>query len=1505
MYWGRWIPRTVAGSVCWIKWLIVAVIVGTASAMRDAAVPQCRLSVEDAGVTAVGREGLRASCTLRTLRSELLQHGHSHNSTLSAVNHSLDITSLHLYCSRQVVFTSNLQPAAFAAFPRLQELNINACKLKDLPDRTFVGLLQLRRLSINTYHQDWPGATLILNRETFTELPRLERLDLSACELWQLPEGSLCELASLNTLNLTNNRIHRMADLGLIANCLAPISHILLSHNEIDEIPSNSLPTPHLHTLHLNNNKLARIDDDAFKSLTEINELILSFNKIVALPQTAFVDLYQLRSLDLANNSITSLPPAIFTSLGQLLALNISHNQLSMSFDNPEPFVGLIRLVVLDLSYNRLNVIGPRIFDHLYSLQVLFISNNKISYLNEGVFSNLANLYTVDISDNMITTLASGTLRGLSVLTHLFLDNNLIITISDKAFYNCSALQKLSITGNRIKQVPKAITHLSRIQVLDLSHNSIDSLERSNLKGLHHLKRLSLNNNFLGNITVDAIPRLAHLKYLDLSHNKIGGVEHRSFEPLKDLVTLNMSHNFLPDINGLAEPLLQLAYLNVSHNKIVWFDYAVIPRNLSEIDLSYNQIKKVENHYEVHDKLKLRKMIATNNNITEISALSIPNGIEIIDFSHNLIDYVSSNTFLSKYRVNEINLEHNFLTLLDESSLRLPPRSPEASSAAPPLLLLSNNPLKCDCGAEWLARAARDANGDKMLTRQSQTGALLPRLGKIMDVKCTLPGLWEEVSVSLVSVHQHQFLCTYRRHCFTLCHCCDFDACDCEQTCPDNCSCYHDHTWTHNIVDCGKQNWTAMPLGVPMDVTEAFLDGNNMGNLTSHALIGRKNLRVLYLNNSNIIDIQNRTFNGLRNLQVLRIDHNYLKALHGFEFILLHNLVELYINDNHIAYISNTTFTSLRSLEILRLENNRIYLFPVWNLAFNPFLVEVGLYHNKWSCECNFLANLKAWLDANRIKASNVNQISCYHNKTGREGALILSNTPGHCDHYVSTTHLHQLIIYDYIMFIGLAFGILLILVISILGGVVYRRRIKLWTANQYSKYLFEKSVSYIEEREKLFDVFVSHSNKDSAWVYGVLIPELEARGYRTCAAYRNCSSSTSPIVAQAMSEGMACSQRLLLVLSRGLVDCEWCKYDFKSTHVEAIRKFSKKQLIIINLEDIPKSEIDSELSGVIKKASFSFKPRDPRFWDRLRRALPSLRHRRRCDDTSNKSISSPLVAVDIPSSELAKFTCHPIKNLTLNPYWETAITSNVPEWNMTKPDLGAPPWVQASPIKNKSSPSSCSPRIVDGEHTYMSVSECDGPNSTPLVGCTIAGPSSSTVTHSTKPNVGAVLTNGTVAKLISGQSSPPLLSLHHQHLVQHRVTHYQEAPQYQTPEKLRHSQHNNQSPLQSSPSTTQTLHSTRVPNAHVRSSADAHRTQNLPMSHNCNYNQDVQLSGGPNATIPNNLDNEFSSPGSCTNERQDSHRNVGVEDHASRGSWIYETPVNHTTSTSGQTYYV
>ena len=67
-----------------------------------------------------------------------------------------------------------------------------------------------------------------------------------------------------------------------------------------------------------------------------------------------------------------------------------------------------------------------------------------------------------------------------------------------------------------------------------------------------------------------------------------------------------------------------------------------------------------------------------------------------------------------------------------------------------------------------------------------------------------------------VEASSSDFLCPYRTHCFALCHCCEFDACDCEMTCPANCSCYHDQSWSTNVVDCSANGISDIPSRIPV-----------------------------------------------------------------------------------------------------------------------------------------------------------------------------------------------------------------------------------------------------------------------------------------------------------------------------------------------------------------------------------------------------------------------------------------------------------------------------------------------------------------------------------------------------------------------------------------------------------------------------------------------------------------------------------------------------------------
>lgn len=156
------------------------------------------------------------------------------------------------------------------------------------------------------------------------------------------------------------------------------------------------------------------------------------------------------------------------------------------------------------------------------------------------------------------------------------------------------------------------------------------------------------------------------------------------------------------------------------------------------------------------------------------------------------------------------------------------------------------------------------------------------------------------------------------------------------------------------------------------------------------AIIGRKNLRTLFLNASQIETISNKSFNGLLSLQTLHLEKNRLKVLHGYEFDHLSRLRELYLHDNMIETISNTTFLPLKSLEILTISGNRLVEFTVWQLSLNPYLVEIGLAKNPWNCDCQFLHQLYGWVADNSRKIMDLNTVQCVWNTTHKPGPHLI-----------------------------------------------------------------------------------------------------------------------------------------------------------------------------------------------------------------------------------------------------------------------------------------------------------------------------------------------------------------------------------------------------------------------------------------------------------------------------------------------------------------------------------
>lgn len=660
----------------------------------------------------------------------------------------------------------------------------------------------------------------------------------------------------------------------------------------------------------------------------------------------------------------------------------------------------------------------------------------------------------------------------------------------------------------------------------------------------------------------------------------------------------------------------------------------MIVKNNYKQCLSYsfqNQLSSLENYFNIESEIQLTFLDASFNKIEEVGPQNVPNGIETLLINDNLIQTIGPYTFFKKNKLKKVDLTVNKLESIDRNSLRLP-----AEIVSQPSILLGGNPIRCDCHMSWF----KTVNNDNAL--QS-----FPFVADLESIYCQLLYSRDRSFVPLVDAATEDFLCTYETHCFALCHCCDYDACDCEMTCPDNCTCYHDNSWSKNIVQCTSANFRELPDQLPMDATEIFLDGNNLTDLKSHTFIGRKNLKTLYLNNSLLTSVENHTFNGLNVLEILHLEGNAITRLQGDEFHGLKALKELYLHNNLIRIVNNNTFRELSSLKVLTLHSNRLREFPAWNLELNPSLSRALLSDNPWTCECRFVKSFGEWLikDGSLI-VKDAEEIRCFSfsgNMNEDEESLALAsalmtatvddntnirsiitlvdrNGSNFCqDVATATTHVQEERVgRDFLPLLLATLACFAVVAILVICLFVYRHEMRVWLHSKYGVRFFQR-IDAVADSEKIFDAFISYSAKDDVFVRQVLAPELElgrtvlgmspttppSQSYRLCLFYRDLP--VQAYLADTLVQATEASKRLVLILSENFLKSEWSRYDYKSGLHQALRSCVHNKLIVIVLGDIAGRDLDPDLRLYLK-SSLVLHWGDKHFWDKLRYALPDVK---------------------------------------------------------------------------------------------------------------------------------------------------------------------------------------------------------------------------------------------------------------------------------------------------------
>ena len=142
--------------------------------------------------------------------------------------------------------------------------------------------------------------------------------------------------------------------------------------------PSDFDLVPNLLRLELNRNKLSRVAPYAFRRLHALQFLDMSLNQVMHLSRERFIGLHSLQHLNLSKNALLTLD--VFPSdLGKLVVLDVSHNRIhSLARDSMTHLTSLVRL---DLRGNLLTEIMPEVLHPMPSIKALDLAHNSFSVL--------------------------------------------------------------------------------------------------------------------------------------------------------------------------------------------------------------------------------------------------------------------------------------------------------------------------------------------------------------------------------------------------------------------------------------------------------------------------------------------------------------------------------------------------------------------------------------------------------------------------------------------------------------------------------------------------------------------------------------------------------------------------------------------------------------------------------------------------------------------------------------------------------------------------------------------------------------------------------------------------------------------------------------------------------------------------------------------------------------------------------------------------------------------
>lgn len=351
---------------------------------------------------------------------------------IGTIEDKLNVETLELRNQTEIL---ECNTGLFRDFVNLKLLSVEDSSFKKVSKQCFEGLdnvwgVHFLKNQIEEF--DLSGLNSKKLARLFLDRNNLENVDFSRLYFPTLVSLGLTK-NKLTSLIVRSENVPKIGMIDAKENQISQIdvhgnflNMLFLGYNKIESISSDQLKAKKLLVLGLNHNKIETISGDLFKNVPKLEKVDFVGNPV--------------KKLDLKNSNITEL--------------NFYSNKIILSKPN-ELLINLnVSLITeIDFSFNQIMNFTLNNESRPWNLQELNLQGNAFTEIKGSYFKWWPKLVMIDLSMNKIRNIRTGALDNLPQLHTIRLSHNLLKTIPDTLF-DLVSINSLDLSNNRLLYFP-------------------------------------------------------------------------------------------------------------------------------------------------------------------------------------------------------------------------------------------------------------------------------------------------------------------------------------------------------------------------------------------------------------------------------------------------------------------------------------------------------------------------------------------------------------------------------------------------------------------------------------------------------------------------------------------------------------------------------------------------------------------------------------------------------------------------------------------------------------------------------------------------------------------------------------------------------------------------------------------------------------------------------------------------------------------------------------------